>query len=139
MRLNLYSDINDARLVEYINMFPELRGKVLTRLGHATKRRLRRKYTNETSAYAVDYRRKVYASDGTALANYSVRDLNRFKTRVRVTSFPLNLFDQGRLLRSGKREPAKDMMKKTAFDMRGSIDGIAGQVLREVLYGIEQS
>jgi len=64
-------------------------------------------------------------SKGRMLTSYSVGKDAQF---VKITSYPMNLFERGRMLRSGKREPGKKVFNpKLKNIMSSEMQGIVNR------------
>lgn len=80
------------------DIFPELRARALGYVGAQGKARLKQQFLSgqeiDLSAYPTDYR-------GRRTIGYSI---DKGAKAVRISSYPMNLFERGRRLRGGGRE-----------------------------------
>ena len=97
--------------------FPEIPARLLGYLGKTAAVELRdmmRRGQRGVKFRDMDENRRRDGGSGRRMITYSVGRGLRF---VRISSFPLNLFEGGRTLRSGKREAARNII-------RGSLAGV---------------
>lgn len=103
-----------------VEMFPQIRAQMLGYVGKEGKDNLKTKLLSGQSlnlrAYPDDRR-------GRRTVGYSI---NRRADQVSISSYPVNLFERGRLLRSGKKEPARNII-------RGRLKGIMQSDLQRIL------
>lgn len=85
-------------------MFPELRARTLGYVGKAGKSRLK---TRLLSGQEIDL--EAYPTDKKGRPTVQSQ-VGRGAGKVTITSYPANLFEHGRLLRSGAREPGKKII-----------------------------
>ncbi len=103
-----------------VEMFPQVRAQLLGYVGSEGKRNLKTKLLSGQSlnlrAYPEDKR-------GRRTVGYSI---NRRADMVSISSYPVNLFERGRRLRSGEKEPARNII-------RGRLKGIMQSDLQRIL------
>ena len=103
-------------------MFPELRAQTLGYIGSEGKKRLKRRLL---SGQEIDLRAYPYDRKGRRTISYSV---GRGAKSVKIASFPVNLFEGGRKLRSGIKEPGKKIIgTKFKQIMMSDLQNIANQ------------
>ena len=105
------------RLVE---MFPQIRAQMLGYVGKEGKDILK---TRLLSGQSLDLRKYPYDKSGRRTVGYSI---NRRADMVSISSYPVNLFERGRRLRGGKKEPARNII-------RGRLKGIMQSDLQRIL------
>lgn len=103
-----------------VEMFPQIRAQMLGYVGKEGKDNLKTKLLSGQSlnlrAYPDDKR-------GRRTVGYSI---NRRADQVSISSYPVNLFERGRILRGGKKEPARNII-------RGRLKGIMQSDLQRIL------
>lgn len=81
--------------------FPEFNGRLLSLVGKRSRILLKEDYLSgqeiELRKFPTDKRGRYTVSS----------DVNRRRTQVKIYSYPVNLFERGRILRSGQKEPGK--------------------------------
>jgi hypothetical protein len=91
--------------------FPELSARIMGYIGHKASIVL---YDEYLSGQSLNYRPAGFSPSGVPLSSRGRRmvaySISKDAKRATLTSFPLNFFEQGRLLRSGRREPAKRIL-----------------------------
>lgn len=106
---------------------PELNARFLAAIGAKAKGILRKKYLSgqklDLTAYPTD---KL----GRRTITYSVR---KGRGDVRIYSYPVNLFEKGRRLRSGARESGKYIITK---HLKADVDMFLPEFVRSVFYGM---
>lgn len=96
-------------------LFPDIGAGALYHVGLESKILLKKKYLSGQELNLKDMRDRK----NRRTISYS---LNKRKTAMNLHSYPLNLFERGRTLRNGKREPGKYIMtKKLKSDVSGSL------------------
>ena len=84
---------------QLIQIFPELNGRFLSLVGKRGRTILKEEYL-----YGQDLTLKAFPKD--KLGRFTITsDVNRKRTQVKIYSYPVNLFERGRMLRSGRKEP----------------------------------
>jgi len=91
-------------LIRFIDIFPDLSGRFLALVGKRARTILKRDLLSgqeiDLTAFPVD-----------RLGRFTVAsDVNRARNAVKIYSYPANLFEKGRLLRSGRREAGKEII-----------------------------
>lgn len=88
------------------NFFPEISAQLLGFIGSRAKSILRFKFLS-----GQELNLKAYPKDrlGHPTISYSI---GRKAKYVKISSYPLNLFEKGRKLRSGEKETGKHIMKR---------------------------
>ena len=103
-----------------VEMFPQIRAQMLGYVGKEGKDNLKTKLLSGQSlnlrAYPDDKR-------GRRTVGYTI---NRRADQVSISSYPVNLFERGRRLRGGKKEPARNII-------RGRLKGIMQSDLQRIL------
>ena len=113
---------------ELANQFPQLRARLMGYVGKSGKDRL---YNNFLKGQAIDLRVYPEDSKGRRTVNYSV---GRNANAVSISSYPMNLFERGRMLRSGRKEPGKKVIKGSFKQMMNSqLQGILQDFDRTIL------
>jgi hypothetical protein len=105
--------------------FPEITARILGYIGKQAALELAGKMQSGT--YGITYR----SMNGNRKSDFGKRmitySIGRGLTWVRVSSFPLNLFEGGRGLRSGTREAPRNIIRgKLKAIMKGKINGLMG-------------
>lgn len=103
-----------------VEMFPQIRAQMLGYVGKEGKDILK---TRLLSGQSLDLRKYPYDKRGRRTVGYSI---NRRADQVSISSYPVNLFERGRRLRSGKKEPARNII-------RGRLKGIMQSDLQRIL------
>jgi hypothetical protein len=67
---------------------------------------------------------------GRPLVNYTV---GLRKQEARITSFPANLFEEGRMLRSGKRQAPLGVMRSAKASLMARVMAYAAAGMKEVI------
>ena len=92
---------NFEPLQQLARVFPELNGRFLALIGSRARRILKEEYL---SGQELTYKSFGKSKSG---QHFITSDVNKKRTFVKIYSFPLNLFEKGRTLRSGRRESGK--------------------------------
>ena len=101
-----FGDTLNPEIKRFIKIFPELNKDLLGMLGARIGGYLDHEFL---SGQELTLRVKPLDSKGHRTISHTV---NRRATHVKVFSYPINFFENGRTLRSGKREPAKKIYPK---------------------------
>ena len=110
------------------NQFPELRARIMGHVGKSGKDRL---YKNFLKGQAIDLRAYPEDSKGRPTVNYSI---GKNANAVSISSYPMNLFERGRMLRSGRKEQGKKVIKGSFKQMMNSqLQGILQDFDRTIL------
>ena len=97
---------NFEGIFNLIKVFPDLNGRYLALIGKRSRDLLKQKYLS-----GQDLTLRKFPVD--SLGRYTVTsDVNRRRTSVKIYSYPVNLFERGRKLRSGAQEPGKYIITK---------------------------
>ena len=84
-----------------IKIFPDLNGRFLSLVGKRGRTILKQRYLSGQEltlrAFPRDKKGKFTITS----------DVNKKRTQVKIYSYPVNLFERGRLLRSGRKEAGK--------------------------------
>lgn len=113
--LKTRADFNIDDLRKLAKLFPDIGAGALYHLGLESKILLKKRYLSGQELNLKDMRDRA----GKRTISYG---LNKRKTAVNLYSYPLNLFERGRTLRSGKREKGKYILtKKLKGDVGSSL------------------
>lgn len=94
-------DIDFKPILQLAVIFPELNGRFLALVGKRARVLLKEEYLS-----GQELMLNAYPKD--KKGNYTiVSDVNKKRTQVKIYSYPVNLFERGRMLRSGKKERGK--------------------------------
>ena len=94
-------DVNLKPLKELAKQFPDFRGGWLAYMGREARHTLKKDYL---SGQEINLRKFPRDSKG----RYTITsDVNKRRTSVKVYAYPANLFERGRMLRSGRKEAGK--------------------------------
>lgn len=119
--INIEANLEAFKIFEELKeQFPQLRRQMMGYVGKEAKLTLKKEFL---SGQSLRYKGTAYAkaSDGRRKITYRVL---RWGQAVRVSSYPLNLFEHGRTLRSGGKEPAKNVMPKFRTSINSKLQGI---------------
>ena len=108
------------RLVE---MFPQIRAQLMGHVGEEGKLILRQRLLKGQALNLSGDDRSPDDKRGRRTVGYSI---NRRADQVSISSYPVNLFERGRELRGGKKEPARNII-------RGRLKGIMQSDLQRIL------
>ena len=112
-----------------MRQFPELNARILGYLGKEAAVELAGMMEQgEKGITFRNMRSNRKSSGGRRMITYSI---GRGLKYVRVSSFPLNLFEGGRRLRSGAREPARNIL-------RGTLAGAMSAKMGSAIEGAER-
>jgi len=99
-------------------IFPEIRAQMLGYIGTKGKSLL---YFNFLRGQELNYRGETDRR-GRKKVSYTI---TKNATAVKIRSYPANLFEKGRKLRSGRMEPGKFIIsRKFKNEMNGGLQGI---------------
>ena len=112
-------------------LIPELSGRLLQKIGANAKDILKNDFYKGQEINVPKDKDKL----GRRLITY---DVNKTRKFVKVYSYPANLFEEGRKLRSGEMEPAKHIIRvklKNAVTSRlaGYVADFERQIVKEEL------
>lgn len=94
-------EFNFKEFRELAQQFPSFGGRLLAFVGSRGRTILKEKHL---SGQEIDLRK--FPKD--SMGRYTITsDVNRRRTAVKIYSYPVNLFEKGRILRNGRKEPAK--------------------------------
>jgi hypothetical protein len=91
---------------ELKDIFPEISAQLLGFVGVEAKQDLKKKFL---SGQEINLRKYPKDVEGHPTISYSI---GKGAKSVKISSYPLNLFERGRKLRSGRKESGKRIMKK---------------------------
>ena len=101
--------------------FPELKARMLGYIGKQAAQNL---YENHLQGQDLNYQPRRLSSSGTPISRTGKRmasyAISRNLKQVSIASFPLNFFENGRMLRSGKREAARHILNGKFSSRLGS-------------------
>ncbi len=103
-----------------VEIFPQVRAQLLGYVGNEGKTNLK---TKLLSGQSLNLRKYPEDKRGRRTVGYSI---NRRADMVSISSYPVNLFERGRRLRGGKKEPARNII-------RGRLKGIMQSDLQRIL------
>lgn len=94
-------DFNFEPIQKLIKIFPDLNGRFLSLIGKRSRALLKQNYLS-----GQELNLRVFPRDRNG--KYTITsDVNKKQDQVKIYSYPVNLFEKGRLLRSGRKEPGK--------------------------------
>lgn len=97
--LNVEVSFNFDSIQSLVKQFPELSGRFLALVGNRGRTLLKEQYL---SGQELDL--QAFPKD--KAGRYTiVSNVNKRRNTTTISSYPLNLFEKGRLLRSGETEP----------------------------------
>lgn len=102
--------------------FPQLRAQTLGYVGYQVVKILRKDFL---SGQELDLQAYPYDRKGRRTASYSI---NKRVSQTTVSSYPVNLFETGRTLRSGNRESPKNIIRQK---LKQSASGNMQRILNE--------
>ena len=85
-------------------MFPEMRARTLGYIGKEGKALLKKRFLSGVSGQGINLEQHPHDVLGRRTVSYSV---GKKAKHALIASYPLNLFERGRKLRSGKKEKGK--------------------------------
>ena len=106
MDANLTFDVDDIKKI--IKAFPATASRVMGRVGHQAAEFAKKKYLSEKGPNTLLYR-GWKDKKGRHKILWSVQRGGR---SVNISSYPLNLFERGRMLRSGKMEKGRYILSR---------------------------
>ena len=133
VKLELEYDDADLRraLAELGRIFPEISARALGFVGKQGKELL---YNNFLRGQEIDLKKYPFDSKRRRTVAYSI---GRGAKAVKISAYPMNLFERGRMLRSGRKEPGKRVIKgKFKALMDGNLASILSRFDRQVLQGM---
>ena len=94
-------DFNFSPIQKLIRVFPSINGKLLAFIGKRARVMLKEKFLS-----GQELNLHVFPRDKAGRPTIT-SDVNKKRTFTKIYSFPVNLFERGRRLRSGEKEPGK--------------------------------
>ena len=92
---------NFEPLVKMARLYPEISGRLLSLIGARSRILLKEKFLS-----GQEINLNKFPTD--KMGRYTITsDVNRGRTQVKIYSYPVNLFERGRVLRSGDKEAGK--------------------------------
>jgi len=123
-KVSIHTEINPDNFMVFqklMKAFPDIRASLLGYVGNEGKRLL---YNTFLRGQELQYK-GMTDSRGRRTVGYSV---GRRANYVSIRSYPANLFEKGRLLRSGEREKGKYIItRKFKSVMNSALNGILNQ------------
>ena len=111
------------------SLFPEIRSRFLGYIGTSGRNILKLQYL---SGQELNIENDT-DEKGRPLVNYSFFGRGD-KMGVKISSYPVNLFERGRKLRSGKKEPGKKIITvKLKQNMSSQLSSIANRASRSII------
>lgn len=115
--------------------FGEINYRALGFVGARAKKILLEEYLSGPEMRLRRRGGKAVDIQGRRTVNYSIKKRSNY---VMISSYPMNLFEKGRLLRSGRREAGKYIVTrkfKSAMDSRlqGIVDQFDRNILQEII------
>lgn len=111
MRLTIYrvGELPDFNVLA--KQFPELKARMLGYIGKTSARNF---YDSYLKGQELNYDPRSFSASGAPLDRRGGRmvsyAISRNLKHVSIASYPLNFFEQGRMLRSGRREAARQIL-----------------------------
>ena len=119
---------NFEPLQQLARQFPEFNGRFLALIGSRARRILKEDYL---SGQELTYKSFGRSKSGQHLIT---TDVNKRRTFTKIYSFPLNLFERGRTLRSGRREAGKFILtRKLKQDILSRTGSYVSEFERRIL------
>ena len=119
---------NFEPLQQLARQFPEFNGRFLALIGSRARRILKEDYL---SGQELTYKSFGRSKSG---QHFITSDVNKKRTSVKIYSFPLNLFEKGRMLRSGRKESGKFIItRKLKQDIMSRTGRYADEFERRIL------
>lgn len=118
-----------SSLFEIKKMLPSMNGRLLSLIGKRARTILKEQYLSGQELTLNAFPRDK-------IGRYTITsDVNRNRNAVKIYSYPVNLFEYGRMLRSGKKEPGKHIitrkLKQAVYSGIGSWINEAEKVILE--------
>lgn len=116
--IDVGAEVDIAKLVKLTSMIPGVSGTYLGIIGKDARLMLKKKYL---SGQEIDLR--VYPLDKRKYHTVTSQ-ISKNNSFVRIYSYPVNLFEKGRKLPNGQREPGKFIItKKLKSDVNSKMAG----------------
>ncbi len=121
-------DFNFEHIKELALIFPELNGKLLRFIGGKSRKMLKINWLSGN-----DINLMAYPTD--KKGRYTITsDVNRKRTFVKIYSYTMNLFERGRILRDGSKEPGKyTITKKLKMGVMSKTGSYINEYEKEIL------
>ncbi len=139
-RIKTEVTFNTKPLQKLIQAFPDLAGGFLALVGKRGRTYLKEQLLSgqELNVFTNDPSR-VKGKSGKLLIT---SDVNRKRTQVKIYSFPVNLFERGRGLRSGAREAGKYIITRklkqaVSAGMAGYVNEFENRFVKKAIRGAE--
>ncbi len=121
-------DFNFKPIYDLAKIFPEINGRLLALVGKRSRILLREKYL---SGQELTLKPGPVGKSGKLLIT---SDVNRRRDQVKIYSFPLNLFEKGRMLRSGRKEAGKFILtRKLKADVNSRMSSYVREFENKIL------
>lgn len=118
------------KFMQLRHMFPDLMARTLGYIGSQGEKKLKKEFL---SGQEIDLRAYPLDKKGKETISYSIGKGAKY---LKIRSYPVNLFEKGRMLRSGKKEPGKYILtKKFKTAMMSSVHAMAREFDRKILQG----
>ena len=126
LKADISGDFREFR--QFIKTFPKLRAEMLSSVGKQARLTLKAEFL---SGQELDLRR--YPKDRAGRHTVSSKVQKR-ATKVSIWSYPVNLFENGRRLRSGKKESGKKIITvKFKNSLNGKLQSYADRAYRRTI------
>ena len=99
-------NFNTKPIQQLIQVFPSFNGRLLSLIGKRARLMLKMQYLS-----GQELNLKAFPLDKAGRQTIT-SDVNKKRTFVKIYSYPVNLFERGRRLRSGAKEPGKFIITK---------------------------
>lgn len=125
--IKLKAEMNTGSIRKLAKLFPDMKVRVMARIGTRSHKSLK----SLINSSGIDLTVYPKSADGRFTISNRVQ---RRGNAVTVKSFPLNLFENGRTLRNGKKEaPRKIITVKLRTVVNASLSSWVNQADREIL------
>lgn len=135
MRFIMYREGELPDFEQLAKQFPELKARMLGYIGKTAARGL---YDNYLKGQELNYDPRSFSSSGAPLDRRGGRmvsySIARNMKYVSIASYPLNFFEQGRMLRSGRRETARRILTGKYSSRLGSTLQFMAQAGQGVIF-----
>jgi hypothetical protein len=92
-----------SKISKLAELFPEFKASIMGYVGHEAKLRLKKLMISS------DLNFKTLEQD-IAMREIVSYNIGKYANFVKISSYPLNLFEKGRMLRSGRKEPGRKII-----------------------------
>ena len=121
-------EFNLKPIFDLIQIFPELRGRLLALIGKRARTILKERYLS-----GQEITLRAFPTDRQGRRTI-VSDVNKQRSSVKIYSYPVNLFERGRRLRSGRKEPGKYIItRKLKQDVMAGLAGYVREFEEKIL------